>query len=330
MNEKQMVSEMIRVLRMEAESLQSCAARIEGAPEDSGLTRALQIFSSSLSTGGKIVVTGVGKSGKVAQKIAATLCSTGSLAVFLHPTEGLHGDLGVIQPGDSILALSYTGNTEEVVRLLPTLKNRGVLIVGLGGNSNSKLAESCDAWIDAKVEAEACPHNLAPTTSTTLALALGDALAVALMRLRGFEPSLFAKNHPGGSLGRRLHLQVKDLMHSVEAVAVLDEAAPMDQIVMLSTEKKMGAVLIVESQKLIGIITDGDLRRALKFQDRFFQFKARDVMTQNPVTIRADVPASEALHTMENRPSPISLLPVVNENQKCLGLIRLHDLVRTF
>jgi arabinose-5-phosphate isomerase len=271
----------------------------------------------------------VGKSGKVAQKIAATLCSTGSLAVYIHPTEGLHGDLGLIQPFDVVLALSNTGNTDEVVRLLPSLKNLGVKIVGMGGNLNSILATRCDAWIDAEVENEACPHGLAPTTSTTLALALGDAIAVTLMQLKGFDQYSFALNHPGGGLGKRLHLRVQDLMHSGEKLPLIGPLDTMEKVVMASSEKKLGAVLVVEKDRLLGIITDGDLRRALQHQEKFFKLKAQEVMTQNPVTARPEMMAHSALKLMEDRPSQINVLPVVDEHHHYRGLLRLHDLLST-
>ncbi|MEO5969254.1 MAG: KpsF/GutQ family sugar-phosphate isomerase, partial [Bdellovibrionia bacterium] len=237
--------------------------------------------------------------------------------------------LGIIQPNDVILALSNTGNTDEVVRLLPSLRNRGVAIVAMGGNLNSRLASSCDAWIDAEVENEACPHGLAPTTSTTLALALGDAIAITLMQLRGFDEKSFAQNHPGGALGKRLHLKVQDLMQSGEGLPLLSPGASMETVIVTSTEKKLGAVLIVEHDKLLGIITDGDLRRALQHREKFFSMRAEDVMTENPVTASSEMMAHVALKLMEDRPSQISVLPVVDEFNKCHGLLRLHDLLRS-
>ena len=276
-----------------------------------------------------MIITGVGKSGKIGQKIAATLSSTGSLALFLHPTEGLHGDLGVIRPQDSVLALSHTGNTDELLRLIPSIKKMGVPVVGLGGNPSSRLASECDAWIDAYVENEACPHNLAPTSSTTLALALGDAIALALMQVRGFDAQSFAQIHPGGALGKRLNLKVSDLMHQGDQVPILGPQAPMEEVVLVSTKKGLGAVLVVEQGKLLGIITDGDLRRFLQYREKFFQFKAEQVMTPKPVTAQPEMMALAALQLMENRPSQISVLPVVDQDGNWKGLLRLHDLVRT-
>lgn len=324
------ISEMNRVLKLESQAILDCAERLQDGAFASSFQKAFDLFQSSLEKGGKIIVTGVGKSGKIAQKIAATFCSTGSLSVFVHAAEGLHGDLGVVRAGDVVLALSYTGNTEEILRLLPSFKSLGVAVVGLGGNVDSRLAKEGDVWIDAKVSSEACPHNLAPTTSTTLALAIGDAFSVALMKFRGFDSHAFAQNHPGGSLGKRLSLTVKDLMHFRDAVAALGPQASMDQVIVLSTQKKLGAVLVVEKDTLLGIITDGDIRRALTQKEKFFQLKAEEVMTRSPVTAAMGMLAQTALELMENRTSQISVLPVVDEKGNWQGVLRLHDIVRAF
>lgn len=320
----------LRVLEIEGKALTDCMHRLRQEENARVLKLAVELMEKALEQGGKIIVTGVGKSGKVGQKIAATLSSTGSLAVFLHPTEGLHGDLGLVTSRDVVLALSYTGNTEELMRLLPSLKGLGVKIIAIGGNKYSMLAEKCDAWIDAFVEQEACPNNLAPTASTTLALALGDALAVALMRLRGFDSRSFAQNHPGGSLGNRLNLRVADVMHRQDAIGVLSASASMDDVIITLTAKKMGAVLIADGKKLLGIITDGDLRRALHHREQFFQLKAESIMSRNPIVVQPEVLAKEALDLMENRPSQISVLPVVDAAGNWEGLVRVHDLAKTF
>jgi arabinose-5-phosphate isomerase len=330
MNQVTIVPEMIRVLQLEGQAILKCAERLKNDAEAGQLQKALDLLRLSLDNGGKIIITGVGKSGKVGQKIAATLSSTGSLAVFLHPTEGLHGDLGIIRPQDVILALSYTGNTDELVRLLPSFRSLRVPVIGLGGNSNSKLSNECDAWIDARVDQEACPHNLAPTTSTTLALALGDALAVVLMQIRGFDAKSFAQFHPGGSLGRKLTLTVGDLMHRGADVPVVGPQSTMKEVIVAATRKTLGAVLVVQDRELLGIITDGDIRRSLQLQEKFFGLKACDVMTQKPVTASVDMKAQVALELMENRPSQISVLPVVDQNGRWEGLLRLHDLVKAF
>lgn len=325
----EVIREVIRVMELEGKSLLSCVERIRAGSSGPGIARAVRLFKESLDRGGKIIVTGIGKSGKVGQKIAATLSSTGSLAVFLHPTEGLHGDLGVIAPNDAVLALSYTGNTEELVKLLPSFKSLRVPVVGLGGNPASRLAQQCDAWIDGAVEQEACPHNLAPTSSTTLALALGDAIAVALMQLRGFDARAFAKFHPGGALGNRLNLRVADLMHGGERLPRVSGDASMDEVVVVSTRHKLGAVIVARGSRMEGIITDGDIRRALQFREKFFSMKASEVMTRNPVSVGPDAMAKDALAIMENRPSQISVLPVVDADGNIQGVLRLHDLVQT-
>ena len=326
--------EISRVLRLEGEAILACLARLEKPnPQQNaqkGIVQAVAALRTTLDRGGKIVVTGIGKSGKVGQKIAATLSSTGSLAVFLHPTEGLHGDLGILTPQDAVLALSYTGNTEELIRLLPSIKSLRVPLIGMGGNPDSQLGLQCDYWIDAQVTQEACPHNLAPTTSTTLTLALGDAIAVALMQLRGFDEKRFAQNHPGGSLGRRLQLQVRDLMHSGASVPVVAPDAPMDDVIIQATRGKLGAVLVTQGQTLLGIITDGDLRRALQHREKLFTLKASDVMTAKPITVDQDQQAIVALELMEKRKSQINVLPVVDSQGNWIGLLRLHDLVQAF
>ena len=236
----------------------------------------------------------------------------------------------MVRSSDIILALSYTGNTEELVRLVPSFKQMGVRVIGLGGNSHSSLASLCDLWIDASVPSEACPYNLVPTTSTTLALAIGDAIAITLMQLRGFDSQAFAENHPGGSLGRRLSLKVEDLMHSGDAVAVVGSDASMEEVVIVSTQKKLGAVLVVQQNYLLGIITDGDIRRSLKHREKFFQLQAKDVMVSQPITALPDMKADAALQLMEDRPSQISVLPVVDGQGRWKGLLRIHDLVRSF
>ena len=322
------IEEVKRVLLLEGQSILACARRLETETNRRKVDEALKLLHQALDRDGKIVVMGVGKSGKIGQKIAATMCSTGSLAIYLHPTEGLHGDLGLVSSKDVVLALSYTGNTDELVRLLPSIRSLRVPVIAIGGNEQSRLAEQCDVWIDAAVEQEACPHGLAPTSSTTLALAIGDALAVALMQLRGFDAEAFALNHPGGALGKRLHLKVSDIMHKGDALAIVSPDASVDQVLVLATQKRLGAVLVLESGKLAGIVTDGDIRRALTHREKFFSFKARDVMTRDPSTAKPEMMAQQALELMENRPYQISVLPVISGDGQCVGLIRLHDLVR--
>ncbi|MBU6376273.1 MAG: KpsF/GutQ family sugar-phosphate isomerase [Bdellovibrionales bacterium] len=318
-------------LKIEAQALSHALERFQGqTPQASALIRAVDLIRIRLDQGGKVVVTGLGKSGKIAQKIAATLASTGNLSVFLHPTEGLHGDLGIVTSADVLLALSHTGNTEEILKISLAIKTLGVPVVGLGGNSNSQLAGLSDAWIDAHVEQEACPHNLAPTASTTLALALGDALAVTLMKLRGFDSKAFAMNHPGGSLGRRLQLKVQDVMQPLEVTPMVGPDAPMELVIQEAGRRNFGAVLVTEAETLVGIITDGDLRRALSHREKFFTLRASDIMTRSPVIATPEMLAFDALEKMENRPSQIKELPVVDSSRRVQGLVRLHDLIRIF
>lgn len=320
----------LNAMELEGKAVLSCAQRLSTDEEKRAVLRALDLLSDALARGGKIVVTGLGKSGKVGQKIAATLCSTGSLAVFLHPTEGLHGDLGVVTRQDVVLALSYTGNTEELIRLVPSIRALGVGVVAIGGNRSSQLAALADVWIDGAVAQEACPHNLAPTASTTLALAIGDAFAMALMNRRGIDSAAFAANHPGGTLGRRLSLRVGDIMHRTELLPLVGSDASMDEVVVLSTDKKLGAVLVVDPVgQLLGIVTDGDLRRALRHRERFFALKASDVMTRQPIVTVPEAMAQQALELMENRASQINVLPVVEPQGRVVGLVRLHDLIRS-
>lgn len=323
--------EFCRVLRMEAQAIESALARFETEPAYAKtIETAIDLIFSQTEKGGKVVVIGVGKSGKIASKIAATLSSTGTEAHFIHPTEALHGDLGVVGSKDVVLALSYTGNTEELLTLLPYFERRGTPVIALTGNLNSKLSQKSQVSLDCSVSEEACAHNLAPTSSTTLTLAIGDAIAVSLMRARKFTAEDFAVNHPGGSLGRRLQLQVKDLMHAVPKAPVVTEASTMDEVLNLSTDRKLGAVLVCRGTQLIGLITDGDIRRALSMKEKFFSLHARDIMTQKPTTAQEDQLAFDALRLMEERESQISVLPVVNSNGDALGLLRIHDLVQSF
>lgn len=324
---------MSRVLAHEGIALLEKSKRLENRAENNAererMASALDLFVRTLDEGGKFVVTGIGKSGKIGQKISATFLSIGAVSVFLHPSEALHGDLGQVRPGDLILAISHSGNSDELLKLLSAVQGLGVRVVAIVGNPQSKLAERADAWIEAATE-EASPENLVPTTSSTLALALGDALAVALMRLKRFESKDFAANHPGGSLGKRLSLKVRDLMRTGEDVGLVGPETSVEDVLIRSTEKKLGAVLVVHGSELLGIITDGDIRRALQHRDRFFSFKAKDVMTSKPVSASPDMKAIDALHLMEQRKSQISVLPVIEASGKWLGLLRLHDIAQIF
>ena len=332
MKDAELLSELRRTLTLEGETILTTARALESAADSgaAGWLKAMKLLQASLEAGGKIVLTGIGKSGKIAAKIAATLSSTGSEATYLHPTEGLHGDLGFVRARDVVLAFSYTGNTEELLRILPAFKVLKTPIIAVTGNLRSRLAELSDAVIDASVAQEACPHNLAPTTSTTLSLAIGDALAMTLMKLRNFDASDFARNHPGGSLGRKLNLAVADAMQKGDAVGLVTEDTMMDQVVVVATQKRLGAVLVVKDRKLVGLITDGDIRKSLAHREKFFQLRASEVMTKNPSTAIPEMPARDAIALMENRKSQISVLPVVDRDGNWLGLLRLHDLLQTF
>lgn len=280
-----------------------------------------------LQTKGKVVITGVGKSGHIGKKIAATFASTGTLTVFMHSTEGLHGDLGMIHPEDLVIAISNSGNTEEVLSILPSIKKMGCKLIAITGNKTSKLAKVSDCILDVGVEKEACPMNLAPTCSTTTTLVMGDAIASILIELRKFKPENFALYHPGGSLGRRLLLKVGDVMHKLSEIALCTKDEMIDEILLKMTNKNLGAACILEEEKIIGIITEGDIRRALKNKEQFFSFRAKDIMTEKFTSIDIHAHAIEALELMENRSSKIYQLPVTDESGKLLGLVRLHDLV---
>lgn len=314
-----------QVLETESHAILAARDRL-----DERFCQALDVMSESVKRGGKIVVTGVGKSGKIASKIAATLASLGAPALYLHPTEGAHGDLGVVSAKDTLLALSYSGNSEEILRIFPRMRSLGVKIVSIVGKMKSPMALQSDFTLDGSVAQEAGPLNLAPTSSTTVALALGDAISIALSVRFDFKEEDFAENHPGGSLGKRLTLRVADLMKKGEELPWVGRAENMDKILSEATDKKLGAVLVRDkegSQKIAGIITDGDLRRALKHKESFFTLTAEQVMTKAPISIPESAKAIQALELMENRPSQISVLPVVNDQLHCVGLVRLHDLI---
>ncbi len=311
------------VLHAEATAISDAIARV-----DDQFMRAIELI---LARPSKVVITGLGKSGHVGQKIAATLCSTGTPAVFLHAAEAFHGDLGIYTPGDPTIMLSKSGTTAEMLRLVPILREFESPLIGILGNKVSPLAASMDVVIDAAVRAEADVNNLAPTTSTTLAMALGDALAISLASARGFTEEDFARYHPGGQLGRNLRLRVRDVMHSGERVAWVAPDQPIKQVVISMTKKALGAACVVEGDpampRLLGLITDGDLRRALTAYDDIRGLRARDIMTANPISIAPDATLKHALHLMEDRPSQISVLPVVEPTLSvCLGVIRVHDI----
>ncbi|HYE15521.1 MAG TPA: KpsF/GutQ family sugar-phosphate isomerase, partial [Pyrinomonadaceae bacterium] len=281
---------------------------------------------------GKVVLVGVGKSGNVAQKIAATLTSTGTVSVFLHPSDALHGGIGLVAADDVVVVLSNSGETAEIVELLPYLQHRRAPVVAIVGNTDSTLARRADVVLDASVEQEACPLNLAPTTSTTVALAIGDALAMTLMRVKRLTPEDFALNHPGGRLGKRLTLKVSDLMHGGDDNPTVPVGASLLEVLRAITGGGLGAVNVVGAGgRLEGIITDGDVRRAIERAGLkgLESLTGEGLMTRSPVVAAPDMLAHAALQLMENRPSQISVLPVVEPGGRCVGLLRLHDIVRS-
>jgi arabinose-5-phosphate isomerase len=306
-------------MRIEAKAIQVASQRLNG-----DFSRAIELLAAH---SGKIIVSGMGKSGHVAQKIAATLSSTGSPAMFLHPAEAAHGDLGVYTPGDPTIFISKSGSTVELLRLIPILREFHSPLIGILGNLNSTLAREADAVLDACVEREADPLDLAPTASTAVALSLGDALAAALMTVRNFQAQDFARFHPGGQLGRNLWLHVADVMHGLEKVACVQPCNTLKEVVIAMTQFPLGAACVLDEQKrLAGIITDGDVRRAFQKNDDIRLLMAEHVMVSTPTTIAPDASLKLAIERMEKRASQISVLPVVDANGTCQGLLRIHDI----
>jgi arabinose-5-phosphate isomerase len=325
MTAKPKFSEVADLLQLEANAIAAAAARLDPAQVD-------LVMDLLMGCKGKVVIAGVGKSGIIAQKIAATMTSTGTAALHLHPSDALHGGLGIVSEDDVVIVLSNSGETDEIVAMLPYLKHRRVPIIGIVGNLNSTVARRCDALLDASVDQEACPLNLAPTTSTTVALALGDAVAMSLMKLKGLTLEKFAVNHPAGRLGKRLTLKVEDLMHGGVDNPTIQVGATWMAVVQSISNGGLGAVNVVDGAgQLTGIITDGDLRRAIQRRDHasLEKLKCDEIMTRDPVVVSAATLAYEALRLMEDRASQISVLPVVDDARLCVGLIRLHDIVRS-
>jgi|TARA_B110000858_G_scaffold179562_1_gene216364 arabinose-5-phosphate isomerase len=278
-----------------------------------------------LNSNGRVIVTGIGKSANIATKIVATFNSTGTPAVFMHAADAIHGDLGNVQKNDTVICLSKSGNTPEIKVLVPLIKNYGNKIIAITGNIDSFLGKNADFPLNTFVEKEACPNNLAPTTSTTAQLVMGDALAVCLQDLRGFTKKDFAKYHPGGALGKRLYLRVSDLIknNQIPKVNVSDSIA---KVILEISEKRLGVTAVLENEKIVGIITDGDLRRMLSKTTNINHFTAKDVMGKNPKTVQENTMAIAALEKLES--NNITQILVVNAQEKYIGVVHLHDLIK--
>jgi arabinose-5-phosphate isomerase len=311
------------LVRTEAAALLALADRLEG-PMSGAFARAVDLILQCGESNGRVVVTGMGKSGIIAQKIAATLSSTGSPALFMHPAEAVHGDLGMLLPGDVVIALSASGETEEILRLLATLKRKGDALISFCCNLDSTLAQASDVALDCSVEREACGLNLAPTASTTAMLALGDALAIAVSLRKGFRAEDFADLHPGGKLGKRL-ARVSDLMHTGDAIPVVTPSTSMTEVIFVMSSKKLGLTTVQEDGQLRGLISDGDLRRLLEREGGAALSKtAGEAMNRKPRTIASRELAATALAVLEER--KITALVVVDRNQTVAGVLHLHDL----
>ncbi len=318
-----MIKQAKRVLKIEAEAVAALIDRV-----DKNFEQAVEII---LDCEGRVVVTGMGKSGLIGKKIAATLASTGTPALFLHPAEGIHGDLGMVTRGDTVIALSNSGETEELARMLPSLKRLGIKIIALTGNPESTLAKNSDVVINVGVKEEACPLGLAPTASTTATLAMGDALAVALLNKRGFKEEDFACFHPGGTLGKKLLLRVRDLMHIGDAIPIVSGTTLIKDAIYEISSKKMGIAAVVNAEgRLVGVISDGDLRRWMekteKTGENLLAKRAGDIMTKNPKIANKDSLAAEAVAIMEK--NSITCLIVADAASKPEGVIHLHDLLK--
>ena len=316
---EQMLEQARNTLQMEADAILELVPRV-----DEHFSAAVAMI---LDCPGRVVITGMGKSGIIGRKMAATFASTGTPSFYLHPAEGIHGDLGMVTESDVVIALSNSGETGEVLHILPSLRRIGAKLIAMVGNAESSLAKNSDITLDVGVSQEACPLGLAPTSSTTAALAYGDALALALLSKRKFTASQFAVFHPGGSLGRKLLLTVEDIMHSGADNPVVNGV---QDALFVITDKGLGAVSVVDDNEImIGVLTDGDIRRGLSKGIDFLQRPVTELMTRAPKTITKDKLAAQALHLMEsNSPKPITVLPVIDEERRVIGLLHMTDLVR--
>ena len=312
------LSQAKEVLQIEAEGIAGLIDRL-----DENFVKMVNLIHDSK---GRVIMTGIGKSGIVARKIVATLNSTGTRSLFLHPVEAMHGDLGMVSADDIIIALSNSGETDELNMLIPSLKGIGCRLIAFTGELDSTLGRQSDIVIDAGVDREACPLGLAPTASTTALLAVGDALAVTLIRKRNFRASDFKQFHPGGSLGQRLSLKIREIMFTGKNIPKVHKGRTMRRAIQEMNRLQLGATLVVEKgDVLVGIITDGDIRRHLLTQEKIYERRVEEVMTRRPKTLGPDIPASEALSLMEK--NQITVLPIVNPMQKVRGILHLHDIL---
>ena len=311
-----------RVIQIEAGAVRGLLGRV-----DKKILEVLEILEACGRRSGRVILTGMGKSGLVARKIAATLSSTGTPSLFLHPSEAAHGDVGVVSPRDAVLVVSKSGRTDELDALLPAFRLLGIPVIGLLGNPKSPLAERCDVVVDVSVKEEACPFDLAPTASTTAALVMGDAIAIALLYRRGFTQEDFALLHPGGTLGRRLLTRVEAIMHTGDEIPIVPRNAPLKQLIMEMTGKRLGATCVAENGKLLGIITDGDLRRLLERQVDLSRIRAQDLMSANPKTIEPEALATRAINIMERH--SIMQLVVTRSTGELAGIVHMHDLLKS-
>lgn len=309
-------------LRIEIDAVTKLIDRIDDEFEDA--------VNGILACKARLIVTGIGKSGHVGRKVAATLASTGTPSFFMHPAEAFHGDLGMVTANDIVLAISNSGETNEVVNILPIIRRIGAKVIALCGRRESTLGKNSDWFIDAGVEREACPLGLAPTASTTAALAMGDALAMALLSARNFTAQDFAVFHPGGSLGRKLLLTVENIMHSGDETPIVSADKTAKEALFIMTAKGVGATMVVDAEGVfIGLVTDGDIRRCLAQGSEFLNEPVDEFMTRNPITITKDKLAASALSLMEkHQPRPITVLPVVDEKNHPIGILHLTDLLR--
>ncbi|MCD4688339.1 MAG: KpsF/GutQ family sugar-phosphate isomerase [Desulfuromonadaceae bacterium] len=310
-----------RVLRIEAQALSDLADRIDG-----DFTRAVEVL---LSCKGRVVITGMGKSGLICQKIASTMASTGTPAFFLHPAEGIHGDLGMLMKGDVVIAVSNSGETDEIVRILPVIKRMGLPLIAMSGNSHSALRRAGDVFLDISIREEACPLGLAPTASTTATLAMGDALAVALLVRRGFKEEDFALFHPGGSLGRKLLLKVEELMHCGSEMPMCHESTPLKEALFEITSKKLGITGVLnDADQLVGVFSDGDLRRSMAQGFEVLDRPVGQVMACHPKRILASALAAKAVQIMESHTITSLFVFDSEESRVPVGIIHLHDLLK--